>query len=163
MTSRFRLLLASLAALIALAAGLLTGLANPEAPPSGRRNGLINPQLAGSEDIDRYVQAVFASNLFPEVELRTDDGANTASTDGPQTVDELEQSLRDPSLSAFVKREDAWRIILYGVGEGAQTREIGDQLSDGWVIQNIDSTSVLLIKGEQSRRIEVFKAEPETQ
>ena len=78
-------------------------------------------------------------------------------------MDELEQSLRDPSLSAFVKREDAWRIILYGVGEGAQTREIGDQLSDGWVIQNIDSTSVLLIKGEQSRRIEVFKAEPETQ
>ena len=162
MTSRFRLFLAGLAALIALAAGVLNGISNPEAPPAGRRNGLIIPQLAASEDIDRYVQSVFASDLFPEVELRVDTG-EAPSADGPQTVEELEQSLRDPSLSAFVKREDAWRIILYGVGEGAQTREIGDQLSDGWIIQNIDSTSVLLVKGEQSRRIEVFKAEPDTQ
>lgn len=162
MTSRFRLFFAGFAALLALAAGLLNGVAGPEESPAGRRNGLIIPQLAASEDIDRYVRAVFASDLFPEVELRVDD-TEASISDGPQTVEAFEQSLRDPSLSAFVKREDAWRIILYGVGEGAQTREVGDQLSDGWVIQNIESTSVLLVRGEQSRRIQVFKAEPDTQ
>ncbi|WP_440958851.1 hypothetical protein ACFELO_01715 [Oceanicaulis sp. LC35] len=162
MTSRLRLMLAAAAALIALLAGWMSGIASDDAPPAGRRNGLVTPQLAASDDIDRYVRAVFDSNLFPEVELRSDTQAEP-SPDGPQTVEELEQSLRDPSLSAFVKRGDAWRIILYGVGEGAQLREVGDQLSDGWVIQNIDSTSVLLVKGEQSRRIEVFMAEPDTQ
>ena len=162
MTSRFRLLFAMIASVLALAIGLLSGAPQQDAPTTGRRSGLIIPQMAGSEDIDRYVQAVFASNLFPAVELRSDTDETTADN-GPQTVEQLEASLRDPSLSAFVKREDAWRIILYGVGEGAQVREVGDQLSDGWIIQHIDSTSVLLVKGEQSRRIEVFKAEPDTQ
>lgn len=162
MTSRFRVLFAAFAALLALVAGVVNGMSDPEGPPMGRRNGLIIPQLAASEDIDRYVEAIFASDLFPEVELRVD-APEAGTTDGPQTVEEFEQSLQDPSLSAFVKREDAWRIILYGVGEGAQTREVGDQLSDGWIIQDIESTSVLLVRGEQSRRIEVFKAEPGTQ
>ncbi|WP_306017368.1 hypothetical protein [Oceanicaulis sp. MMSF_3324] len=162
MTARFRFWLAAIACLVALFSGWLTSVSQNDTPPTGRRAGLAIPQLTASTDIDRYVQAVFDSNLFPDVELREDATAATAAG-GPQTVEELEQSLRDPSLSALVKREDAWRIILYGVREGAQMREVGDQLSDGWVIQNIDSTTVLLIKGEQTRRIEVFKAEPDTQ
>ena len=162
MTARFRFWLAAIACLVALLTGWMSSISQDDAPPAGRRSGLAIPQLMASNDIDRYVQAVFDSNLFPDVELREEEPTGVAAG-GPQTVEELEQSLQDPSLSAFVKREDAWRIILYGVGEGAQTREVGDQLSDGWVIQNIDSTTVLLIKGEQTRRIEVFKAEPDTQ
>ena len=61
MTSRFRLLFAVFAALLALAAGVVNGMSDPEGPPMGRRNGLIIPQLAASEDIDRYVEAIFAS------------------------------------------------------------------------------------------------------
>jgi len=162
MTSRFRLLLASALAIFALMLGWFTSLSSQDAPTQGRRSGLVAPQLAATDDIDRFVEAVFNSELFPNANLRQD-GADGSGSDGPQTADEFAQQLQDPSLSAFVKREDAWRIILYGVGEGAQTREVGDQLADGWIIQNIDSTSVLLTKGEESRRIEVFKAEPDTQ
>ena len=162
MTSRFRLLLASAAAVLALMLGWVSSFSGQEFAPEGRRGGLVVPQLAATDDIDRYVEAVFSSDLFPDASLR-DDRSDRAGADGAQTAEEFEQSLRDPSLSAFVKREDAWRIILYGVGEGAQTREVGDQLADGWIIQNIDSTSVLLTNGEDSRRIEVFKAEPDTQ
>ena len=162
MTSRFRLLIASATACLALILGWFTNTSRQDAPPESRRNGLVVPQLAAADDIDRYVRAVFASELFPDAALRQDEN-ELSGADGMQTADQFEQSLRDPSLSAFVKREDAWMIILYGVGEGAQTREVGDQLADGWIIQNIDSTSVLLTNGEDSRRIEVFKAEPDTQ
>lgn len=162
MTSRFRLMFALAAACLALALGWFTNSAGQDTPPEGRRNGLVIPQLAAADDIDRYVQSVFASGLFPDASLRQDDNA-MPSSDGIQTAEQFEQSLRDPSLSAFVKRQDAWLIILYGIDEGAQTREVGDQLSDGWIIENIDSTSVLLTNGEASRRIEVFKAEPDTQ
>ncbi|WP_022700443.1 hypothetical protein [Oceanicaulis alexandrii] len=162
MTSRFRLFAAAIAACLALLAGLFNGVATNGQAPSGRNTGLNTPQLAASDDVDRYVQSIYQSDLFPNARLRPDDdGAETANA--AQTLAELEQSLNDPSLSALVKREDVWRIFLYGDDEGAQVREIGDQLADGWIIQNIDSTSVLLIKGEQSRRIEVFKAEPDTQ
>lgn len=162
MTSRFRFLAAAFAACLALLAGLLNGVATNGPAPSGRNTGLNTPQLAASDDVDRYVQSIFQSDLFPNARLRGgDDGAETSGA--AQTLAELERSLNDPSLSALVKREDVWRIFLYGDGEGAQVREIGDQLADGWIIQTIDSTSVLLIKGEQSRRIEVFKAEPDTQ
>lgn len=162
MTSRFRLLAAALAACLALLGGLMNGVTDSGPAPSGRTSGLHTPQLAGSDDIDRYVQSIFESDLFPNARLRPNTADNVQSGVAG-TIEELEQSLTDPSLSAFVKREDVWRIFLYGDGEGAQVREIGDQLADGWIIQNIDSTSVLLIKGEQSRRIEVFKAEPDTQ
>lgn len=162
MTSRFRLFAAAIAACLALLAGLFNGVATNGQAPSGRNTGLNTQQLAASDDVDRYVQSIYQSDLFPNARLRPDDdGAETANA--AQTLAELEQSLNDPSLSALVKREDVWRIFLYGDDERAQVREIGDQLADGWIIQNIDSTSVLLIKGEQSRRIEVFKAEPDTQ
>lgn len=162
MTSRFRLLAAALAACFALLAGALNGVDQNGPAPSGRSTGLNAPQLAASDDIDRYVQSIYESDLFPNARLRSNTVDNMQSG-GAGTIEELEQSLTDPSLSALVKREDVWRIFLYGDGEGAQVREIGDQLADGWIIQGIDSTSVLLIKGEQSRRIEVFKAEPDTQ
>lgn len=162
MTSRFRLILASLAALLALISGWISSRPSQDEPAVGRRNGIQVPQLAAIDDIDRYVEAIFNSDLFPDANLRVD-GEADSNMDGAQTADEFEQHLRDPALSALVKREDEWSIILYGIGEGALTREIGDQLSDGWIIQNIDSTSVLLTNGEESRRIEVFKAEPDTQ
>ena len=162
MTSRFRLLLAAIFSALAIMTGWVTGFSSQEEPPAGRRSGLAIPVLAATEDVDRYAQAIFASDLFPNASLRVEGGDGVGQS-GEQNVEEFERSLHDPSLSAFVKREDAWRIILYGVGEGAQVREVGDQLSDGWVIQGIDSTSVLLMKGEQTRRIEVFKAEPDTQ
>ncbi|WP_439635699.1 hypothetical protein [Oceanicaulis sp.] len=162
MTSRFRLLAAALAACLALLAGVLNGVDQNGPAPSGRSSGLNTPQLAASDDIDRFVHVIDRSDLFPDARLRMTD-VETEPSGAAQTLEQLEQSLNDPSLSALVKREDVWRIFLYGDGEGAQVREIGDQLADGWIIQNIDSTSVLLIKGEQSRRIEVFKAEPDTQ
>ena len=162
MTSRIRLWTAVLACVLAVIWGWVAG-ASPQQPSyGGQRSGLVIPRLAATEDVDRYAQVIFDQNLFPDASLRLE----TPREDTPgaaQTADEFERSVRDPSLSAFVKREDAWRIILYGVGEGAQIREIGDQLADGWVIQNIDATSVLLTNGEDSRRIEVFKAEPDTQ
>ena len=162
MTSQFRLMLAALTCLVALILGWLNSTLQQDAPPAGRRGGVAIPQLAASEDIDRFVQAILASNLFPNVRM-PEVSAGLSSEGGPQTLEELEQSLQDPSLSAFVKREDVWRIILYGVGEGNQTREVGSQLSDGWIIQNIDSTSVLLVKGDETRLIEAFKAEPDTE
>jgi hypothetical protein len=161
MTSRFRLLAAACAAVLALILGWITALPRSDDGPQGRRTGFSAPQVTGSEDVDRYVQEIFSSELFPAAQLR--DETLREEESGPLTMQELEETLRDPSLSAFVKRGDAWSIILYGVGEGAQTREVGDQLADGWIIQNIDATWVLLTKGEESRRIEVFKAEPDTQ
>lgn len=162
MTSQFRLMLATLACVIALAMGWLNSTLQDDTPPAGRRGGMATPQLAASEDIDRFVQAILTSNLFPNAQL-PETTADRRSSSGPQTVEELEQSLQDPSLSAFVKRGDAWSIILYGVGEGNQTREVGSQLSDGWIIQTIDLTSVQLVKGDETRFIEAFKAEPDTE
>ncbi|HCR67308.1 SctD/MshK family protein [Oceanicaulis sp. UBA2681] len=162
MTSRLRLLMAGFAAVAALLFGWLNGVSNSGDAPEGRRSGLTVPQLAAAEDIDRAVRAIYESNLFPNAHLRQENGEGDG-TGAPQTVEELEQSLRDPSLSALVKREDVWRIFLYGDNEGAQVREVGDQLADGWIIQDITSTSVLLQKGEQTRLIETFKAEPDTQ
>ena len=160
MTSRFRLLFMACASLLALLAGLFTGAIRTQEAPEGRRIGLSTPQLANAEDIDRYVEAIYRSNLFPDAQLRSDAPANPGEA---QTLEELQESLSDPSLSALVKWEDVWRIYLYDADGGIRMHHIGDQLADGWLIQNIDSTSVLLTKGEQSRRIEVFKAEPDTQ
>lgn len=160
MTSRFRLIVMACASIIALLSGLLTGAIRTNDAPQGRRVGLDTPQFARAEDIDRYVEAIYDSNLFPNVQLRNDAPENAAVT---QTLEELQQSLSDPSLSALVKRGDVWRIFLYDADGGIRMHDIGDQLADGWLIQNIDSTTVLLIKGEQSRRIEAFKAEPDTQ
>lgn len=162
MTSRLRLLMAGFAAIAALLIGWMNGVSTLDDAPAGRRSGLSAPQLAAAEDIDRYVSAIYESDLFPNAQLRRENGGE-GQTGATQTIEELEQSLRDPSLSALVKREDVWRIFLYGDNEGSQQREVGDQLADGWIIQDITSTSVLLQKGEQTRLIETFKAEPDTQ
>ncbi len=124
MTSRFRLFAAAIAACLALLAGLFNGVATNGQAPSGRSTGLNTPQLAASDDIDRYVQVIDQSALFPDARLREAD-VETEPSGAAQTLEELEQSLNDPSLSALVKREDVWRIFLYGDDEGAQVREIG--------------------------------------
>ena len=161
MTSRFRLFTAGLVALLALLAGWLNGVVRDDSPISGRMGALEAPLVAATEDVDRYVLAIHSSDLFPEAQLRQAP-STPAEAAAAETLEQLAESLSDPGLSALVKRGDVWRIFLYGQGEGAQVREVGDQLADGWTIQAIDSTSVTLIRGDQSRRIEAFKAEPET-
>lgn len=162
MTSRFRIWLAALICVMALLSGLVGKAFSPAETPSGRLGRVSIPQLSEAEDIDRFAQAILESELFPNLQLRPE-GADAVLSNGPQTVEELAQSLQDPSLSAFVKRGDVWSIILYGVAAGSETREVGSQLADGWIIQSITSTSVELSKGGETRLIEVFKAEPDTE
>lgn len=157
MTSKFRFLISVLCALLALSGGWL--LASPAQLDNQilSRSSLTLPERMAVEDIDRYVQLIYGSSLFPNAQLREElQGL-------PDTADGLAEALADPSMSLLIKREDVWRIHLYDGYEGTRIRQIGDQLSDGWIIQEIHPTDVLLEKGDEQRRIEVFQAESEAE
>jgi len=128
---------------------------NSDATVQGRRGVMVSEPLE-IDDIDRYVLAIHATDLFPNARLRDELQAENMGTD---TAEGLAQALTDPSLSALVKREDVWRIHLYAGFEGVHVREVNDQLSDGWTIQTIEPTAVLLEKDGEVRRIDVFEAE----
>jgi len=157
MTSIFRLMLAGAIAFSCFLFGLsFSGVNANYASPTSRASLTFNDRIA-VEDVDRYVEAIYASDLFPASRLRS---MLNGEMETPDTADGLAAALSDPSLSAFVKRENVWRIHLYAGFNGTRVREIGDQLSDGWIIQDIEPTAVLLKKDQEARRIEVFQVEP---
>ena len=161
MTSRLRILIACVVAILAALWGWVTSTDTDESLPISGRGDIALYETDQVEDIDRYVEAIIRSNVFPVAQLHADMDQTESSL--TNTAEGLATALADPSLSALIRRGDVWRIHLYAGFEGAQTREVGDQLSDGWIIQAIDATTVLLQRDTDTRLIEVFEAEPDTQ
>lgn len=160
MTPSFRFISSLALSVIALLAGWIV--ASPTYGVESLSGGAGAVQIAQTSDadIESHVAAIARSGLFPEARTVTTTERGPAS---PETAEALEDALRDPSLSALVKRGQQWHIHLYAGYEGRNVREAGDQLSGGWVIETIEPASVLLSRGGETRRIEVFRVEPATQ
>ncbi|OAB56165.1 hypothetical protein AY599_28075 [Leptolyngbya valderiana BDU 20041] len=158
MTASFRLLAACLLSLLALVAGWAA--AAPAAFDDPLSSGGAGMQISqpGGADIEAHVTAILNSGLFPEARRVVGSGEPQAGT-----AEALAEALQDPSLSALVKRGGEWRIHLYAGYEGPSVRAVGDQLVDGWAIETIEPTAVVLARDDEVRRIEVFRAEPDTQ
>jgi hypothetical protein len=161
MTSQFRFFAALAISAVALLGGWFAASSTPDAAPAPSTREWRVTQQGDAEDIDRFVQQILQSDLFPEARLR--DELEPASAPPIDTAEGLAAALGDPSLTALVRRGDVWRIHLYGAFEGSQVREVGDQLADGWLIVAIEPAAVILERGEDSRRIDVFEAEQHTE
>lgn len=110
--------------------------------------------IAAPSDIDSYVQRIAVSGLFPDAELRRA-GESGAP---PETAAELARALTEPTLSAFVRRGDVWRIHIHGDNTQSRIYAEDDQLSDGWTIGRIEPTLVILRRDGESRRLEAFNS-----
>lgn len=162
MTSSFRLLAAAALCVIALLAGWVSGAPNALGGALSGGGSAAPISRTADSDIAGYVNAILESGLFPDARRVADLDSQTGEAQ-PGTADALAEALQDPSLSALVKRGEEWRIHLYAGYAGASLRRVGDQLSDGWVIEAIEPTAVVLKREDEARRIEVFSAEPDTQ
>jgi hypothetical protein len=157
MTSHFRLVMAVIISASALLTGWLRATPSIDTVSAASVRDWQGIQQSNFEDVDRLVERILQSDLFPDARLLDDlEPSSSQSTD---TAEGLAAALGDPSLTALVRRGDVWRIYLYGAFEGAQVREVGDQLADGWLIVSIEPTVVTLERGAESRRIDVFDAE----
>lgn len=152
MTSTVRLTAALALTAMALLLGWLAGGSNDanDIAPSNR-DWSPRPSLE-AEDIDSYVMRVAEAGLFPRAALRVE-----ATIPSGDSADDLARALYTPTLSAFVRRGETWRIHVYNDEKDALIFKEGDQLSDGWLIVTITPTQVALERDAEIRTLEAFR------
>ena len=153
MTSLNALRLAA-AGLTALAVGVVGLFAAPPTgpdqpgPTAARVDG---PEPLRASDIIALSARLQATGLFPAA-IALPDADTPGDPDGtPEAVES------QPPISALVREGGVWRLHAGGTLTERTRLTVGDELFDGWRVQEISATRVLLQRDDESRSIDVFE------
>lgn len=150
------------AGLIAAAAGL-AGLAI--APRTAPTATLANSASAGGpapvlqSDISALSGRLRASGLFPDaIPLQEAGESDPASESAILAAQNNGESARivAPPITALVREDRVWRLHAGGVITERDRLIEGDVLYDGWRIEEIGASHVVLRRGDETHSIYVF-------
>lgn len=152
MTSTVRLAAALAITALALLWGWFSGGSDASSDIAPSNRAWTPRPSVEAEDIDSYVARVAEAGLFPRATLRAE-----ATTGLDDSAENLARALYTPNLSAFVRRGETWRIHVYDDERDALIFQEGDRLSDGWLIDSIAPTHVVLRRDAETRTLEAFR------
>ncbi|WP_420434344.1 SctD/MshK family protein [Hyphobacterium sp.] len=150
------------AGLIAAAAGL-AGLAvapntasSPVLSPSSAAGG---PEPLVPSDISALSARLRATGLFPAAIPLADAIASNPEAAAAALGDQAEganAAIPRPPIIALVREDGVWRIHAGGVITERERLIVGDELYDGWRIDEIGASQVILRRGDEVYPIYVF-------
>jgi len=149
------------AGLIAAVAGLVGLAAAPRvapAPAIAASASAGGPAPVLQSDISALSSRLRATGLFPgAIPLSNPEqsDAEMLATDAAQMEDESARILAPP-INALVREEGIWRLYAGGVVTERALLIEGEELYDGWRIDEIGASHVLLRRGNETLSIYVF-------
>lgn len=159
-----RLWAAGGAAVLAGVAGL--ALSTHSAPTSRltAAGGIGGPEPVNPDDISALSARLRATGLFPAAipleDTLASDPTSVASHLTTLPGGEAAVAIAPP-IVALVREDGVWRIHAGGVITERARLNVGDELYDGWRIEEIGATQVLLRRGDEVFPIDVFDPQGE--
>lgn len=153
------------AAILIAAAAALAGLAtSPQAAapalsaPSTVAGG---PGPVVASDISALSARLRATGLFPAAIALHHDGAGGPDADGAASGDAGQGDILPaaaPPITALVREDRVWRLHAGGAITERTRLVAGDELFDGWRVEEISATRIVIRRGGEVRAIDVFDA-----
>lgn len=161
---RLRLILVSVLLLAASAVGAISSLL-----VSGGASAVSGPTPEIAQAFSRLsvrplVADLVETGIFPVANAPNVEGALAQThqgTDqtGVESPSQIQPEMQLPGVAALVRREQAWSIFVNGVEHRSEQVSVGDELYDGWVLDEIAAAHFKLRRGSEVREIHVFTTE----
>jgi hypothetical protein len=153
-----------IASLIAALAGLTALIVSPSSaslpagPPTLKVDG---PRPVLASDISALSARLRATGLFPAaIALEINQAGNDVFTAGKGDTshsEDLSDLVKAPQITALVRQNKVWRLYAGGVISDRERLVEGDEIFDGWRVDQISATRVHLRREEEMQVINVFQ------
>lgn len=130
----------------------------PAGPPTSQVEG---PKPVLASDISALSARLRATGLFPAATALENDPASNEVSPGGEGGNlqngEPEAQAKAPPITALVRQNKIWRLYAGGSISERERLVEGDELFDGWRVEEISATRVHLRREEERQVINVFQ------
>ncbi len=138
---------------LALAAGLVGAATSPRTgpvPPVPSASIVEGPRPLRASDISTLSARLQATGLFPAA----------IALPAPEAVGQMSAEIAEPvavqpPIAALVREGGVWRLHAGGPATGVSRLIVGDELFDGWRVEAITATRIILARDGEIREVDV--------
>lgn len=139
---------------LALAAGLVGLVTSPRtgpAEPAPSASVVEGPRPLRASDISALSARLLATGLFPAATALP-----SANTPQQASAGTGELAVVQPPIAALVREGGVWRLHAGGTMTGMSRLVVGDELFDGWRVEEISATRIVLERDGEIRSVDLF-------